>query len=106
MLPAGFSFSISGANTMQFSIGNCVDTVHLDSKGNALKGDRGRIKKLSVKIPKFKTGAALGGEIAKVTVEYNAANLIGSGFDTEGIVAQRGVGETEIKSQHGSSGST
>ena len=97
MLPPGFSYARSGADTMQFSMGNCVDTVHLDAKGNSARGNRMRIKKVSIKLPKLPNGVALGGEIAKVTLEYNASNLIGAGFESEGIMSSRGTTENGTK---------
>ncbi|MEI6233772.1 MAG: hypothetical protein WCT04_12010 [Planctomycetota bacterium] len=97
VLPQGFTLALSDAHSMQFSIGNVVDTVMLDSKGNAPRGLRGRIKKLTVKIPKLKTGVAVGTEIVKINMEYNAANLTGAGLGSEGIVLQRGTNENGLK---------
>ncbi len=94
MLPPGFSFARSGANEMQFSMGNVVDTVQLDTKGNLKSASRGRITKLSVKIPKLAQGVAVGGEPAKLTAQFSATGMTGSGFNTEGITSQRGTNET------------
>ena len=93
MLPPGFTFSRSGANEMQFSMGNVVDTVMLDAKGNSTSASRARIKKLSVKIPKLTGGVAVGGEMAKLTAQFSATGMTGAGFDTEGITSQRGDNE-------------
>jgi hypothetical protein len=97
MLPPGFSLSTTGATVMEFSIGNVVDTVQLDAKGKKGVGQRGRIKKLRLTLPRLKTGVALGGETAKISAELNVANLTGSGFDTEGITASRGTNEIGSK---------
>ena len=94
MLPPGFSFARSGANEMQFSMGNVVDTVQLDTKGNLKSASRGRITKLSVKIPKLAGGVAVGGEPAKLTAQFSAVGMTGAGFNTEGITSQRGTNET------------
>ncbi len=94
MLPPGFSFARSGANEMQFSMGNVVDTVQLDTKGNLKSASRGRITKLSVKIPKLPQGVAVGGEPAKLTAQFSATGMTGSGFNTEGITSLRGTNET------------
>lgn len=96
-LAPGFSLSRSGANIMHFGMGNCVDTVTLDSKGNAARGNRMRIKKVSIKFPKLTNGVATGGEIAKITIEYNATGLTTAGFESEGITQNLGVGEKGAK---------
>lgn len=97
MLPPGFSLNRTGATVMEFSIGNVVDTVELDAKGKTGKGQRGRIKKLRLTLPRLKDGVAIGGETAKITAQLNVANLTGAGFDTEGITASRGANEAGSK---------
>lgn len=95
-LPPGFSLQRSDASTLQFSMGNVIDTVQLDEKGKATPGTRGRIKKVQLRIPKLPNGTAVGGEVAQISVQYNVANLSASGFNTDGITGVRGVGETGV----------
>ena len=97
LVPPSFTTGRSGADEFQIGIGNVIDILHLDSKGNAKGGIRSVAKKASIKIPKLPVGGATGNESAKITVELNATNLAGAGLDTEGITMKRGANETGIK---------
>jgi hypothetical protein len=95
-LPKGFSLSLPGVDTLEFSIGNVIDILMLDSKGNSKAGARHRVKSYKLKLPKLTGGVAQGGEVAKLSAQFNASALVAAGFDTEGITTNLAPNETKL----------
>lgn len=86
-LPEGFATSNPDGIRFAIGLGNVLDGLMLDAKGKPLNkatGDKTRLKKVSVKFPKL-SGAALGTEVAKISVTMSTEDMDLKGFESEGI---------------------
>ncbi len=85
-LPAGYNPKDPAGNDINISMGNVIDTVHLDSKAKlVVPTSLSRITRFRLTPPRLPSGIAVGGEIAKVSITMNFADLDILGFDSEGI---------------------
>ncbi len=93
-LPAGYNPNSPTGNDITLSIANVIDTIHLDEKGKFVSPSAlARIKTYKLKVPKLPSGVAIGGEIAKVSMTMNTADLDVLGFVSEGVTASVRVDE-------------
>ncbi len=87
-LPAGYAPKNPSGNDIPVSMGNVIDSVHLDAKGRlTLPTAKGLIKVFKLTPPKLPTGVAAGGETAKVSFTMTSLGLSALGFDSEGITS-------------------
>lgn len=94
-LPAGYTPALSGGNDVTVSLGNVIDTVHLNEKNKAVfPTSAARIVKFLLTLPKLSNGVAAGTETAKVSITLNVANLDVLGFNSDGITSSVRSDET------------
>lgn len=85
-LPAGYNPKNPAGNDIDVSMGNVIDTVHLDAKAKlTLPTAMSRVTKFRLTPPRLPSGIAAGGETAKLSITMNTADLDIQGFDSEGI---------------------
>ena len=98
-LPAGYTPAQSGGNDITVSLGNVIDTVHLNEKNKAVfPTSAARITKFSLTLPKLTSGVAAGTETAKVSINLSVANLDILGFNSDGISSSVRSDETTLTS--------
>jgi len=85
-LPAGFEPKNPAGNDIAVSMGNVIDTIHLDSHRRlVLPTATSRVTRFKIVPPHLPTGVATGMETARVNIDLNVADLDVLGFDSEGI---------------------
>ncbi len=100
-LPEGLDLSPNATQDFQFSIGNILDSITINSKGKTVgKSKMSRIKKLTITFPRLPKGQTLttAGQTAKFSVTINQVGLSAAGFDTEGITNTYATNEKSLKS--------
>ena len=97
-LPAGLD--LSQGQTVDFGIGNILDSVTVSAKGKAtLPSDNSLVKKFQIKFPKLSKGATTttAGQLATISLTIGGPGFSASGFDTEGVTSKLATGEPAKK---------
>jgi hypothetical protein len=100
-LPEGLDLSPTATREFQFSVGNIIDSITINSKGKSVGASKlGRLKKVSISFPHLPKGTTStpASIITKFQVMVSQAGLSLNGFDTEGITNTYAASEKGMKS--------